>query len=239
MTKKPPSASSLSGRRRVGIVTGFAFGIAVSTIVIFELGAFVLLGILPLLGLAPLVLGPAIGALLAKIGAVPNIRSAPMVLAAFIIASAPVMAGLIEVRQRELPFPIPSGSEVIQWKLHASGERIAIIESAEEVPDFFNRMVKSAIEAGWRCQTCKYQSSTGTGHAHFEVRSVATGIIGGRMGFEVWPGDMALYGTVPSELTMARVYHQQRTQSPGYAVLVLTFLLLATVFRQVSKERAR
>ena len=239
MVSKLPKAVRLSGSRRTGIVTGLAFGVAVSTVLAFESGALILLGGLPLLGLLPLVLGPAIGAILAKVGAVPYLRLAPMCFLALAIASLPFVAGAVETRLRTDPFKAPSGAEVIRLTQLPWGERTMILGSAEEVPVFFDQLVNSATEAGWICRRCEYQPSTGTGHAHFWFREPKAGSTSGQMGFEVWPGQRALYGTSPSELTLARIFHNQVTLGPRYSLLVLTLVLLATSVARPHFKRSR
>ena len=232
----PGESSKLSrtiGIRFTGAIVGLGFGIAVSTLLLFRLGGFFYL--LPFVGFAPILLGPIVGLVLARLGAVPHIRPLPTVVLALVIASSPYLAGVVEMRLRELPLAVPPDAEVIQWTKHPWGESVVILESAEEVPAFFDQLVASANEMGWHCRSCFYQSSTGTGHASFGTRDSRAGQSPGFAGVEVWSGEKELYRTAPSERNVARIFHDLQTGGPAIAVFFWSILLLAAVVSHLAR----
>ncbi len=155
---------------------------------------------------------------------------------ALVIASSPYLAGVVEMRQRDLPFAVPPDAEVIQWTKYPWGESVVILESAEEVAAFFDQLVASANEVGWHCRSCFYQSSTGTGHASFGTRDARAGQSPGFAGVEVWSGEKELYGTAPSERNVARIFHDLQTGGPAIAVFFWSILLLAAVGSHLARR---
>lgn len=234
MIVEAPNKGSLRHPKTIGLVVGFALGIALSIILLFRLGGFFLF-LLPI-GLAPLALGPAIGSILARAGLVPSLRPVSTIVVALIVATVPLIAGFIEIRLRENPIPIPAGARTIQWTKYPWGERVLRFESPEEVPALHDRLVRSATEVGWNCHNCFYQPSTQTGHARFTVADAEKGGPQGYLGFELWPGEKALYGSKPSDLTQVRVFHDLPTRAPERAVLGVSALLLVGLLIQLVRK---
>ncbi len=234
LSEESSKLSRTIGLRFVGAVVGLGFGVAVSTLLLFRLGGFFFL--LPFIGFAPIILGPIVGLVLARLGAVPHVRPLPAIVLAVVIASSPYLAGVVEMRLRELPFPVPPDAEVIQWTKRPWGESVVILESAEEVPDFFDQLVASANDVGWHCRSCFYQSSTGTGHASFGRRDTTADQFPGFAGVEVWSGEKELYGTAPSQRNVARIFHDLQTGGPAIAVFFWSILLLAAVVSHLARR---
>jgi len=220
-----------------GVLIGFAFGVAASTLLLFRFGGYFLF--LPFAGFAPIVIGPVIGFLLGRAGAVPYVRTAHMIASALIIASAPLVTGTVETRLRDAPFPIPADADAVHWEKYPWGERVLRFGSTDVVPAFFDRLVKAATEENWTCRSCVYQPSTGTGHASFKPTEKAARGSGGYLGFEVWPGEMALYGSEKSELSQVRIFHSQPTRSPVYAMIIVSVLLVVAVLLHVIRKGNR
>jgi hypothetical protein len=236
MTFKAAKKGSVRHPKTIGIVVGFAFGIAVSILLLFRLGGYFVI-LLPI-GLAPIAVAPIIGALLARAGLVPSLRPISTIILAFLVATTPLIAGVVEIRLREAPFPIPDGSRAIEWTKYPWGERVLKFENPQEMPALYDRLVRSAIEAGWNCHQCLYQASTRTGHASFTVPDAEVEGPQGYLGLELWPGEKALYGSEPSELTHVRVFHDLHTRSPEQAVFGISVLFLAGILIQLVHKLA-
>lgn len=191
-----------------------------------------IISLLPIAALFALAIGvgAALGTALARAEGVPSLPAVSTLLLALMVAIGPVVAGMIEVGLRSAPFPLPADVRTVTWDKDPMGGQTLRLESTLSVPDLNDRLVEAAKNSGWVCRYCQYQPSTRTGHAAFDSRDRRLGGPGGTLRFEIWPGDMALYDSAPSDLTQAVIWNRRRSWSVEWAVLAIAvFLLLAII----------
>ena len=228
--------------RTVGSVVGGASAVTAFVLLAFNSQGFVLLmlftqGVFGIVALGILIsVGAAIGRVLASANIVPSLRPLLTLAIAFSVALGPLTASFIEVALRESPLSLPADAQNIQWERLPWGEITLTFESAIEVPDLTDQLVEAAKKDGWICRHCQYQHSTSSGHASFRRKGLATEKSQGRLGFEVWSGQNALYGMQSSDLTQVRIFFHQRTISVELSSFVLFILLVVGLIVHSKKE---
>lgn len=184
------------------------------------------------------VCGAGLGTVLAKANFVPPLRPITSIAMSILVAASPSAVGFIEVWSRGAPFAFPDNVQVIHRKIEPWGDQLFYLQSSTAVPELHDRLVLAAKQGGWTCEFCQYQPSTGTGHANFRSKDERLGGPGGNLSFEVWPGDMALYETKPSNLAQVRIGYRKRTWGIEYTNIVLLILLAAGMIHY-SENRER
>lgn len=246
MDKSKASRKKRYAPAKVGKVIGGAFALGLAILLSFRATwIYFLIAFSPVITPLPILLvfagiiaiGAAVGSALARAGFVPPLHRFTALAIGFIVAFAPLATGFAEVVLRGPPVSLPSDVKPLNWYRAPWGDQLLYLESDLDVPMLHARLVESAKDAGWNCRYCKYQPSTGTGHANLVKSGSSAGQSGGKLGFEIWPGEMALYGTAPSPLTQVRMFHQQRTWSIEWASLVIFAVLVLGMIHSSRHQR--
>lgn len=225
-TERPPVT--------VGKTVGGAFGLSIGILLAMRTTwMYFLIAFSPIITPIPflfvsfilIALGAIVGVGLAKAGFVPALRRMWALGLAIVVAVGPLVVGFGEVWLRGAPFSLPSSTEISRWVRTPWGTQLLYLESPEPVAALQHQLVANAKEAGWVCDFCQYQPSTGTGHASFESTDARPGGPGGTAGFEIWPGERSFYGTETSELTQIRISNQERSWSIEWTMLGLAVAL--------------